>query len=184
MRKLIPILLCLAACAAGLSAGPLSGRRIPSFTLPDSNGNYHDILDYRGKVVLVEVMQTGCPHCQDLAAQLEKVQDKYGNAVPILSIVMPPDNVEKVKQFSVRFHVRYSILFDSGQVTAVLMKATPANPKVTFPHLFIVDKSGMIREDYDFESGEIFLSGQALYDSIDKLLGASPAKASAPPVKK
>jgi peroxiredoxin len=176
MKRLILTLVCLAACAACLSAGPLSGRRIPSFTLPDSNGNYHDILDYRGKVVLVEVMQTGCPHCQDLAAQLEKVQDKYGNTVPILSIVVPPDNVENVRQFIVRFHVRYPILFDSGQVTAVLMKATPAKPKVSFPHLFIVDKNGTIREDYDFETSEIFLSGQGLYDSIDKLLGVSPVK--------
>jgi peroxiredoxin len=183
MRKLILTVLCLAASAACLSAGPLSGRRIPSFSLPDSNSNYHDILDYRGKVVLVEVMQTGCSHCQELAAQLEKVQDKYGNTVPILSIVVPPDNAETVKQYSVRFHIRYPILFDCGQVAASLMRATPANPRVNFPHLFVVDKSGMIREDYDWESGQVFLSGQGLIQSIDRLMAGAPAKVPTKPVK-
>ena len=187
MKKAILTILCLAATAACLSAGPLSGRRVPSFTLPDSSANYHDILDYRGKVVLVEVMQTTCSHCQELAAQLEKVQDKYGNNVPILSIVVPPDNAETVKQFSIRFHIRYSIVFDCGQVTASLMKATPANPNVKFPHLFLVDKSGMIREDFDWEKDKANLTGAGLFASIDKLLAgapAGPAKAPAKAIKK
>lgn len=187
MKRAILTVLCLAASAAFLCAGPLSGRRIPSFTLPDSTASYHDILDYRGKVVLVEVMQTTCSHCQELAGQLEKVQDKYGNNVPILSIVVPPDNAETVKQFSVRFHIRYPILFDCGQVAASLMKATPANPNVKFPHLFLVDRSGMIREDYDWEKNQALLSGPGLFQSIDKLLAGAPdtpAKAPAKPAKK
>jgi peroxiredoxin len=110
MKKVVLTILCMAVSMTALSAGPLSGRRIPSFTLPDSNANYHDILDYRGKVVLVEVMQT----------QLEKVQEKYGSKVPILSIVVPPDNSDSVKQFAARYHIRYPILFDCGQVTASL----------------------------------------------------------------
>lgn len=184
MKKLIPAFLCLAAFVACLSAGPLSGRRVPSFTLPDSSANYHDILDYRGKVVLVDVMQSGCAHCRELAAQLEKVQDKYGSSVPILAIVIPPDNPQTVREFITSFHVRYPILFDCGQVTASLVKATPANPQVNFPHLFLVDRSGLIREDYDWVSGQVFLSGNGLFQSIDKLLAEAPAKAPAAAVKK
>lgn len=183
MKKAILTILCLAASAACLSAGPLSGRRVPSFTLPDSNANYHDILDYRGKVVLVEVMQTTCSHCQELAAQLEKVQDKYGSNVPILSIVVPPDNAETVKQFSIRFHIRYPILFDCGQAAAALMKATPANPNVKFPHLFLVDRSGMIREDFDWEKNQAILTGPALFQSIDKLVAGAPAAPPTAPAK-
>ena len=175
MKRAILTILCAAFSMAALSAGPLSGRRVPSFALPDSNSVYHDILDYRGKVILVEVMQTRCPHCQALAGHIEKVQDKYGDKVAILSIVVPPDTAETVKQFMVRFHVRYPILFDCGQAAAALMNATPANPKVNFPHLFLVDRNGMIREDYDWETGEPTLSGPGLFQSIDKLLAGAPA---------
>jgi len=177
MKQTILTIICAAFSVASLSAGPLSGRRIPSFSLPDMTATYHDILDYRGKVVLVEVMQTTCPHCQKLAGQLEKVQDKYGDKVSILSIVVPPDNADTVKQFAIRFHIRYPILFDCGQAAAALLKATPQNPKVTFPQLLLVDKSGMIREDYEGERDEAFLSGQGLFERIDKLLAGAPAKA-------
>ena len=70
MKNTLLILFLLAAAAASLSAGPLSGRRVPSFALPDANATYHDILDYRGKVVLIEVMQTTCAHCQSMVPQL------------------------------------------------------------------------------------------------------------------
>jgi thiol-disulfide isomerase/thioredoxin len=74
--KLLRILIPLAALAGTLHAGALSGRRVPSFTLPDGDARFHDILDLRGKLVLIDVMQTGCSHCQTLAEQLEKVQSK------------------------------------------------------------------------------------------------------------
>jgi hypothetical protein len=52
---------------------------------------------------------------------------------------------------------------------------------VSFPHLFLVDGSGIIREDYEGEKDEEFLSGSGLFQSIDKLLaGAQGAPAKAP----
>lgn len=184
MNKAILSVLFMAASAACLFAGPLSGRRVPSFTLPDARANYHDILDYRGKVVLVDVMQTACPHCQELATQLEKVQAKYGDKVPILAIVVPPDTLDTVKQFATRYNVRYPIMFDCGQVTATLMKATPSKPQVTFPHLFLVDQNGMIRQDFDWDKDQAIITGPGLIQSIDKLLSAAPASVPAKPVKK
>ena len=184
MNKAILSVLFLATSMACLFAGPLSGRRVPSFTLPDVGATYHDILDYRGKVVLVDVMQTTCPHCQELATQLEKVQAKYGDKVPILAIVVPPDTLDTVKKFTTKYNVRYPIMFDCGQVTATLMKATPSNPQVTFPHLFLVDQNGMIRQDFDWEKDQALLSGQGLIQSIDKLLAAGPPSVPAKPAKK
>lgn len=181
MKKTILTLCLFVAAAASVSAGSLSGRRVPSFALPDSNATYHDILDYRGKVVLIEVMQTTCAHCQSMVPILDKVQEKYGDKVAILSLVVPPDNVNTVKDYSVRFRVRYPILFDCGQATAILLKATPQNPKVAFPHIFLVDAKGMIRDDFEWEEDQAALTGNGLFDSIDKILPAAagaPAKAS------
>ena len=180
MKNTLLILFLLAAAAASLSAGPLSDRRVPSFALPDANATYHDILDYRGKVVLIEVMQTTCAHCQSMVPQLEKVQEKYGDRVSILTIVVPPDTIDKVKDFTIRFRIRYPILFDCGQASAVLMKATPEHPQVAFPHFFLIDRKGMIREDFSWETDEAALTGNGLFESLDKLLAAAPAPAKAP----
>ena len=63
--------LCMMACAATLmTAGELSGRRAPGFSLIDVNFKQHDPQDYRGKILLVELMQTGCPHCAAFSAGL------------------------------------------------------------------------------------------------------------------
>jgi peroxiredoxin len=60
MLKFTAALLCAALTLAGQS---LSGRRAPSFALPDSSLKSHDILDSRGHWVLLDFMKTDCPHC-------------------------------------------------------------------------------------------------------------------------
>jgi len=171
-RFLLPLLL----VGVTLSAGPLSGRRAPSFALPDVQQRYHDILDYRGKVVLVDIMQTGCPHCIQLSATLEKVKAKYGPKIQILSIVVPPDTLQTVADFVAKSRVSSPILFDCGQVVAAYMKITPQNPSVSFPHLFVVDAQGMIRDDIGGEPASN-LNAAAIGAMIDKAAApAAPAK--------
>lgn len=67
MKKLVLSLSLLAVVAA---AGPLAGKRVASFTLPDSAGKYYDVLDDRGKVLIIDVMKTDCPHCQSVSKLL------------------------------------------------------------------------------------------------------------------
>ena len=79
--------------AAGLLAsGDLSNRRAPGFALPDPDyQHFYDLQDYRGKVVLIDIMSTTCPHCQLLSTTLEKVKQKYGDKLQILSVILPPE---------------------------------------------------------------------------------------------
>jgi hypothetical protein len=60
VKKHLAVFLLFSAAAW---AGPLAGRRVASFTLPDSQGRYHDVLDYRGRLLLIDIMKTDCPHC-------------------------------------------------------------------------------------------------------------------------
>src|SRR5947199_4088045 len=114
-------------------------RRAPSFSLPDWHITYHDILDYRGKPLIIEIMSTRCPHCETAAAVLEKVNQHYGDRIAILSVVLPPDNQSTVRQFIQKNHVTHPILFDCSQMTSSYFQATPENPHIDVPHLFFVD---------------------------------------------
>ena len=187
LKNTLRTLTLLTAAAALLQAGPLAGRRVPSFALPDVQAKYHDILDLRGKVVLIDVMQTNCAHCQEVTERLEKIESQYGDRIAILAIVVPPDNADTVKQFIGRFRVRYPILFDCGQATAALLQVTPQHPRVNFPNLLLVDGKGMIREDYTWTADEATLTGKGLTDKIDALLAGTPKpaarKAAAPAAK-
>lgn len=175
MRYVLGLLI---STAMLFGAGELSGRRAPGFSLPDLQGRQYDLADYRGKVVLIDIFQTGCPHCQRLAEVLGSVGAKYGDKVAILSITIPPDNQATVSRFAKEHNVTTPILFDCGQASASYLKATPQNPRVNVPHIFLIDGQGMIRNDfgYGFDTKTIF-EGDGLNVEIGRLLsGAAKAK--------
>jgi len=166
---LVPVMLLVAFTWPADATGKLSGRRAPGFALADSSLHYHDLGDYRGKVVLLEIMQTKCPNCQKLSLTLERIQKTYAGKVAVLSVVVPPDNQTTVRAFVEKFGVTYPILFDCGQMTASYLMPSPAKPAIHVPHLFLIDGAGFIRNDFDHTSTAIF-EGQGLKEEIDRLL--------------
>ena len=142
--------------ASGLAlaaSGELSNRRAPGFALPDpSYQHYYDLQDFAGKVVLIDIMSTRCPHCLLLSTTLEQVKARYGGKVAILEVVLPPDNQDTVSKFVATNNVTIPVVCDMGQMTASYFKATPSTmSQVSVPHLFIIDKQGMIRNDFAYE---------------------------------
>ena len=147
MRCLLAALL---SAAIFLNAQSLTGRRAPSFSLPDSQFAQHDILDYRGKWLIVDFMKTNCPHCTTLAATLEEQKARLGAKLAILEIVVPPDNVTTVANYIAETKTTSPVVFDSGQVAAAYFNITPANQKpFDTPHWFLIDPSGMIVRDWN-----------------------------------
>lgn len=170
----------LAACSLSLSgAGELSGRRAPGFSLPDSKFQYHDLADYRGRIVLLEIMKTTCPTCQKLSQTLEKAKAKYGDKIAVLSVVNPPDDQNAVAGYVAKFNIGSPILFDCGQMSGSYMKPSPKNPMIYLPHLFVIDKAGMIRNDFGHNDAAAF-DGPMIFQEIDRLLSgkATPAEKS------
>lgn len=157
--------------AAGLiAAGSYSNRRAPGFSLMDAHYRQHDIQDYRGKAVIVDFMQTGCPVCNSLADVFTAVAPKYGDKLAILSIVTLPDNFTEADKFSARHKANWPILFDSGQVMMSYLKLQPTGDmNVHFPHLFFIDTSGIIKNDLDSSESQA-LTVTSLSAEIDKLL--------------
>ncbi|MCX6610616.1 MAG: TlpA disulfide reductase family protein [Acidobacteria bacterium] len=187
MRHLI--LLGLSAFAL-MAANEYSGRRAPSFSLPDVNMKQHDILDYRGKVLIIEFMQTKCEKCQALTRSIEgRVKAKFGDSVGVLSIVVPPDTFDEVKKYINVFKVTNPILFDAGQVASSYVKASPDRPAMYFPHVFLIDQKGQIRMDWQWTAAGLYpdvISGDRLVTEIEKLQaeGKAAAPAPAPATKK
>ena len=172
MRKFL--LLSAVATLSVFAAGELSGRRAPGFALPDLNLNYHDIQDHRGKVVIVDIMRTSCPHCLTVAKNLEKIKARFGSKVAVLSIVNPPDNQQTVSQYLVANKLTTPVLFDCGQVSAVYLKVTPRNPSITIPHVFLIDPQGMIRNDFAYsDATKGILEGDGLAAEVERLLNAA-----------
>lgn len=161
-----------------MAAGALSNRRAPGFSLPDSTMKQHDPLDYRGRILLLEFMQTHCPTCKTQSGVLEQIKAKYGDKIQILSVVVMPDTIDNVKAYIKDNNITSPILFDCGQMTASYLMITPQNPTVKFPHLFLIDANGTIRQDFDSsDAAKGRVNAKALAAELDKLLQSpSPKK--------
>lgn len=160
------------------AAGELSNRRAPGFSLPDLELRQHDLADYRGKIVLIDIMRTQCPHCVTLSRTLERVKQRYGDKVVVLSVVNPPDNDAAVRAYIREHKVTGPVLFDCGQMAASYLKATPQRPSFSTPHLFIIDANGWIRNDYSYSPAtRAIFEGNALFQELDRLLAEKPAAA-------
>ena len=167
----LPVVFLVAS--ALFASGEYSNRRAPGFALPDPEyKHYYDLQDYRGKVVLIEFMNTACPHCMVLSTTLEHVKSRYGDKIAILEVVLPPDNQDSVAKYRTANKVTAPIVCDMGQMTASYFNANPSTMQhISVPHLFVIDKQGMIRNDFGYEekTRQIF-EGPGLFAEIDKLL--------------
>jgi peroxiredoxin len=166
------IILAALLCASAVFPADFS-RRAPGFSLPDLKTQQHDLADYRGKVVILEFMQTTCPHCGVFAAVLSEVQQKYGDRVAILSVVNPPDDQSKVAGFIAARKVSYPILFDCGQVAYSYLRSASFD----IPHVYLIDASGGIRDDFGYSDTikDVF-EGRGLFPRLEAILGGtSPA---------
>ena len=171
MKKIVAALLCGIALFA---AGPL--RRAPGFCLIDTAGEWRDLADYHGKIVLVEFMQTNCPHCAAFSAVLNGLKLKYAVKLAILSVANPPDNPQTMTQFVSGHKLTYPLLFDQGQVAASYVRST----SIDLPAVYLIDGSGMIRNSWQngVLTKDIF-EGEGLAREIDKLMAGAPAAAPA-----
>ncbi len=173
MKMVVATLLCGVALFA---AEPL--RRAPGFCLIDTSGQWRDLADFRGKVVLVEFMQTTCPHCASFSAVLNTLKLKYGDKLAILAIANPPDTPQNMTEFVNGHKLTYSLLLDQGQVAASYVRS----PSLDLPAVYLVDSDGMIRNSWmnGVLTKDIF-EGNGLAREIDKLIAGAPA---ATPAKK
>jgi peroxiredoxin len=163
MQRSLTLFLCAALCVATAAE-----RRAPGFSLMDSKGTWHDLADYRGKPVLLAMIQTTCPHCAQFADNLQRIQEKYGDKIGILAVVVPPDTFDKAKDFIAGHKITYPIVFDMGQMCMSYVRGT----KLEFPRLYIIDGNGMIYAEDEFSplTLDIF-EGNGANSVIDRLLG-------------
>jgi len=176
MRRVLLAFALFSITVATLSAAGLSNRRAPGFALPDVDLKYHDLADYRGKVVLVNIMKTQCPHCTTFSKALTQAQAKYGSRVKVLSIVNHQDTQGMVKDYIRNNALNTTILFDCGQMTASYLKLSPSNPSFNTPHLFVIDGKGWIQEDHGYNLlNKGLFEGTGINRVIDKYLGPTSA---------
>jgi len=109
-----------------------------SFTLTDTDGNNFSLLDFRGKVVVLDLMATWCGPCVQEIPHLKEVQQHYGDNVVILSISVGGDSEQGLRDFKADQGATWRFAIDTDNV------ATKYDV-LYIPTLVIIDKNGDIQ---------------------------------------
>jgi peroxiredoxin len=124
------------------------GSPAPDFKGTDSNGIQHSLSDYRGKYVVLEWANKGCPYDQKhyLSGSMENLQKEWtAKGVVWLSVISSaPGTQGYVSPAEENAYIKNMHVAS----TAVLLDSTGAIGRLyeakTTPHMFVIDPTGKL----------------------------------------
>lgn len=130
-------------------AAPIVGRPAPQFTATDSNGKSHALADFKGKTVVLEWTNDGCPYVKKHygSGNMQKLQQEVKAAGGVwLSIISSAPGKQGYVQGAGANQLTSS---RSANPTAVLLDPVGAVGRAyeaqTTPHMFVIDPAGTLR---------------------------------------
>jgi thioredoxin-dependent peroxiredoxin len=94
------------------------GSMAPEFTLPDQNGKWHALADYRGRwVFLYFYPKDGTPGCVEEARAIKDHYDAFCRCNAVV-LGVSGDSVESHRQFAAKHQLPFSLLSDIHKKTA------------------------------------------------------------------
>jgi peroxiredoxin len=148
MKHILKSILALLVAAGTAVAAPQVGQPAPEFTLTDSNGKSHNLSDFKGKFVVLEWLNHGCPFVKKHydGGNMQGLQKEFtGKDVVWLSIVssapgkqghMSPEETNTTKEE--KGSAATAILNDEDGTVGKLYDA-----KVT-PELYVINPEGTL----------------------------------------
>lgn len=114
------------------------GAKAPEFTLKDHAGKEHKLSDYKGKTVVLEWFNPGCPYVvrHYESKTMKNLAEQYGTKDVVWLAVNTGGDPQQMKTFAEHNKLPYPVLIDKDGQTA---KAYGAK---TTPHMFVIDRKG------------------------------------------
>lgn len=137
---LVGALLCVASSVVPRPARPFEsvsydGRRVSLEAL-------------KGRVGVVMFFSTDCPHCQQVALQIDPIyRSLQAQGFEIVGLSLNPTDRDGLrgfaKQFDVSFPLARSSRYEFARVTGI-----PLTTRIYYPYILFLDKNGIIREEH------------------------------------
>lgn len=176
MEKHILLAIALASGVVAASAAQIP-RPAPELTINGSSGQTFQLSQFKGKVVVVEILSTTCSHCQNSARVLSKVNAELGakGFQPVGMAINDNPNVgEFIRSFGVNFPVGVGKRDDAF---AFLQHSVMSS--FYFPQMVFIDRKGMIRAQYGGNDAFVQNNEEAnVRNMVNQLLNESGPAAS------
>jgi len=172
------------ALTASAFAGPPVPRKSPEFTITDPAGKQILLSSFKGKIVVMPLMFTTCPHCQREAQMLTKLQREFiAKGVIMQGVVFNDANGPMAAQFVKEFQIGFPVGFATRD-SVVSYLGLSVMDRWVVPQVAIIDRKGNIVAQ-SLATGSPELQDEAyLRNFLEKLVAAgSPTSSTAPATK-
>ena len=144
--KRFAIALCALACGAAFANAPV-GQPAPAFKATDLSGKVVNLADYKGKTIVLEWHNFGCPFVQKhyRSGNMQALQKKYGNDVVWLAVNSTNQSASDYTEPAKLTRQ----LKDFGAVPAGYLMDEPGTMGMAYgakttPHMYIIDTNGKV----------------------------------------
>ena len=138
-------LLGLAAVIPLANAQPSMPRKAPEITIVESSGNKIPLSSYKGKVVVLALISTICPHCQKECEMLTQLYAEMKPKGVQMAAIAFNDNAATLVPNFIRDH---GVMFPVGSAkpeTVLDFLGFSVMDRYNVPQIAVIDKKGMIR---------------------------------------
>ncbi|MEN6305456.1 MAG: redoxin domain-containing protein [Armatimonadia bacterium] len=175
----------LAGVATALSPRLLYAAKVPrpapDLMISRPGGVQHRVSQYHGKILVLELLLTTCPHCQRCAHTVQRVLGDYKDkGVEALGAAINDEARFDLLRFEMASGSRFPMgIADRDRAYAFIEADMSAGP-VYFPQLVLIDRQGIIRAQYAGTDKFFEQEESNLRAMLDTLLKPAAPAASAP----
>ncbi len=131
------ILVIVILLAATISLSPTT-TTAPDFSIQDIDGEWINLSEQRGQVLLLDFMFIACDACKIITKNLKNITPPHGNELRIISVdILPIDTNQDLQDYRTREGITWQIARDTDNLQTKY--SAPTVPKVV-----VIDKDGGI----------------------------------------
>ena len=178
-------------CSAAIVIGAEIPRQAPEYVINVPGGGQDLLSKYKGKVVILEFLLTTCPHCQQSATTLSKLQREYGEKLQVLGVAINPN--PDIAGFTRQYATGFPVGSNTRETALAFLQHSIMASNFYVPQVVFIDKKGVIRAQYTGTDAFLGVEHEKnIRGLLDRLVAepgsikAAPAKAKTPakPAKK
>jgi peroxiredoxin len=146
---------------------PVVGTTAEDFQLLDLNGNHQRLVNYRGKVVLINFWATWCKPCTTEMPAMQSTYDKLRDKGFLVLAINELEDDAKVREHIKQYGHTFPVLMDRDNSVANQFGV------YGLPVSVFIDEQGVVRE---YIKGGL-LTEQKIYEVVSRIQNQEPAKA-------
>jgi thiol-disulfide isomerase/thioredoxin len=130
------------------AVGQQAPRQAPELAIHRSGAPDLKLSSYRGKVVILALLNTGCSHCQHFAEQLAVYQKEYGpKGAQVLAVVFDKEAKDRLALFRDKYVHGFPVGY-SDEATVMNWLAQPLDQGYFVPIVAFINRRGMIESQH------------------------------------